>query len=219
MERIKRMTGWDGVPFWRDGRGREFRRVAGGLAWPWDELPGWLVVLGEERLTRAGDGGDGRRHIDVLHAWEGRHRGAMLAPIDLMDEARALSTSLACSVWASPTDLPDAALVPLYNRDLARRDRKLVLRTPPRYERGTAFLFYDRLLERRTRSEALFHAGAEGRALVDEYAVIRPADRLRPVEEFPAVAALLYALAWLDLTPGGGHTRTGAYVAPTLAGY
>lgn len=214
--RLRRIAGWDGVPFWRDTEGREFRRVAGGLAWPCDELPGWLVVLGEERLTRPEDG---RRHIDVLHAWEAKQWGRVLAPRDLMDEARALHAGMPCPIWASPTKLPDATLTPLYNRELSRRDHKLLLRTPPQYERRTAFLLYDRLLERRTGPENTFHTGEAGRALADEYAILRPADRVRPLDEFPAVAALLYALAWLELTAWGAGKAHKPYAAATTAGY
>ncbi len=204
---MKRIRGFDDRFFFRDKSGGEFRRLVGGLAWPHADLAGWLVVLGEERNTRLSDG---RRHIDIVHVWQARAKqGQILSPREIMDEARALSISLLCQCWVSPTDLPDAALLAMYNRELGKHDHKLSLRTPPQYGRN-AFLLYDRLLERRTMQEKTLHMRYTGeglgdnQALEDEYAILQPDDRLRPLEEYPAVAALLYALAWLEFTPASG---------------
>jgi hypothetical protein len=220
------VRGFDDQYFWRDKNGAEYRRIAAGLAWPAKELPGWIVILGEDRNKR----GDGKRHISVIHDWKGvgaKGGADILSPRDIMAEASALSVSMTCDVWVSPTELPDAALLPMYNRSLGRHDRKLSLRTPPRYERASAFLVYDRLLEYRTAREHTFHffgAGGRRKALADEYAVIRAEDKNSPLEEFPAVAALLYALAWVEFTGAGGHAewagrQDGGYRAATIAGY
>lgn len=216
-----KVKGFDGRMYWRgrEGEHTEYRRVCAGLSFPVyapPVLPGWIAVLGEERNPRE----DGRHHIVVLHEWCGLD-DVLRSPLtaqELMAEAAAAVSLWRCPVWLSPLEQPDCSLLPLFNRLQSRSSPRLSLRTPPRWGKD-AFFVYDRLCEARTEREKTLHFGKSGARLADAYGRLQAVDRIRPLPEFPAVAALLYALAWLDLTVWDGERRESGGHMTTRAGY
>lgn len=212
---------FDGRMYWRarDKEHTEYRRLCAGLSFPVYAptiSPGWIVILGEERLPRD----DGRNHLVVLHARCGMDAVSRspLTAAELMAEAAADILRWRCLTWLSPLDQPDCSLLPMFNRSQQRSAPRLSLRTPPRWCRD-AFLVYDRLCEARTEREKSLHFGKSGALLADAYGRIQAVDRIRPLPEFPAVAALLYALAWLELTAWEGERRESEGYTTTRAGY
>lgn len=194
---------------------RTFGRIVGGLAFPFDSKPGHAVVLGE--IMRK-DPEQHVHHVVVLGECSARDYQELLGKVAMLQD-RTL-----CKEWMTPMDNNNVLLVDDYNEEFRYRHRKapIDLCTPPQYDRadrGEMFRFYSRLVTKRTMGRKTLHFG-EGCEVAKHYQTLQPADLKRHPEEWPPVAAFLYALAELDLS--GESTRkieSSASTADPLGGY
>jgi len=204
-----------GALLWRDKTAKTiYRRVVGGLAWPYDHRSGALVVLAERDVCAPGQ----------------QMRGVLVAaeftdpdPDQLLRRASLWGETLGCRAWMTPLGAPEVRLALDYN-DGRRRLRlpQLDLSAPPAMNGSRDFAAYDRLAQRRTMSVKTLTYG-EGSQVAREYNGRNRADLARPVETYPLVAAFLWALAAMDLdgpqavAASGGGAR--GHVADPVAGY
>lgn len=181
---------------------RSFGRIVGGLAFPFGGDAGYAVVLGE--ILRK-DPEQHMHHIFVLGETSAHDHMELLGKVAMLQD-RTL-----CREWVTPTDNNYVLLVDDYNEEHRYRHRRapIDLCSPPYYDRGDKadiFRFYDRLVAKRTTGRKTLHFG--GSAVADRYAAITPDDIKRHPQEFPPVAAFLYALAELDLNQSSGAQWT-----------
>lgn len=207
-------------PLWRDAQtGQTYRRVVGGLAWPAtyrpDPRPGALVVLVEHRAPMPGQAA---RRVEVVAEF------CDPDPVELLRRASLWGDLLCCRAWVTPVNVPELALLHHYNTD-RRRYRLPVLdvASPPSINGHRDFAAYDRLVERRTQGVKTLFFG-EGGMVAREYKSRGRADALRRMEEFPLIAAFLWALAAMDMEeplagaqPGLADQGTGGQ--DSLGGY
>ncbi len=181
--------------FFRDRlSGRTFRRIVGGLAFPYDSSPGHAVVLGE--IMRQ-DPEMHAHHVYIL----GESGSADYQ--ELLSKVAMLQDRTLCKEWMTPMDDNNVLLVDDYNEFFRYRHRKapIDLCSPPQYNRGERseiFRFYDRLVAKRTTHRKTLFFGESD--VAKHYATITPADLKRRPEVFPPIAAFLYALAEIDLS-------------------
>lgn len=193
---------------------RTFRRIVGGLAFPFDHKPGHAVVLGE--IMRQ-DPEHHTHHVFVLGEAGAADYQELLGKVAMLQD-RTL-----CKEWMTPMDNNNVLLVDDFNEGKRYRHRKapIDLCSPPQYDRtdrGEMFRFYDRLVSTRTMGRKTLHFG--GSEAGQHYQTIQPADLKRHPEEWPPVAAFLYALAELDLSADPGRKLdTTARVADSLGGW
>ncbi|WP_432736500.1 hypothetical protein [Maridesulfovibrio sp. FT414] len=170
-----------------------YRRVSGGVAWPYDIRPGAVTVLAE--------------HNEPVHGTD-QHRVDVV--VEFMDEdtetlcreMAALQDGLKVGIWRTPLTHAGTRLVHMYNERRRRlRVPGLDLASPPAMNGSRTFRDYDRLVDRRTRNIKTLYFG-ESQAVL-EYNTLGRDDLGRKLEEFPVVASMLYALAGLDLEQAG----------------
>ncbi|WP_156900647.1 hypothetical protein [Maridesulfovibrio bastinii] len=169
--------------------GRNYRRVSGGVAWPYDIKPGAVAVLAED--IKPVRGTDHHRVEVVAEFLHEDHE-------TLCREMANLQDMLQVEVWRTPLNHAGTRLVQMFNE---RRQRLrlpcLDLVSPPAMNGSRTFRDYDRLVDRRTRNIKTLHFGQSQAVL--EYNILGRDDLGHKLEEFPPVAAVLYALAGLDL--------------------
>lgn len=173
--------------------GREYRRVVGGLAWPFESKSGYAVVLGE---TRVEDPEQHQHRVFVIGETEAEDFQELLSRVSMLQD-RTL-----CKEWMTPMRNKGVLIVDDYNEEHRYRLRKrpIELATPPMFddtEQRDLFRFYDRLLARRTNNRKTFHFGRS--KVAHHCSAIQPGDLKHHIEEYPPVAACLYALAEMDI--------------------
>lgn len=193
---------------------RTFGRIVGGLAFPFDNAPGHAVVLGEVMRK---DPEQHTHHVFVLGEVGAKDYQELLGKVAMLQD-RTL-----CKEWMTPMDNNNVLLVDDFNEEHRYRMRKapIDLCSPPQYDRadrGEMFRFYDRLVAKRTMGRKTLHFN--GSEVGQHYQTIQPTDLKRHPEEWPPVAAFLYALAELDLS-GDSHGKNvpPARVADSIGGW
>ncbi|WP_415713090.1 hypothetical protein [Maridesulfovibrio sp.] len=170
-----------------------YRRVSGGVAWPYDVRPGAVTVLAEHREPVHGTD---QLRVDVVVEFMDEDTET------LCREMAALQDALKVEIWRTPLTHASTRLVHMFN-DRRRRLRvpALDLASPPAMNGSRSFRDYDRLVDRRTRTLKTLYFGDSQAVL--EYNILGRDDLGRKLEEFPVVASMLYALAGLDLEDVG----------------
>ncbi|MGE4553715.1 MAG: hypothetical protein AB7D57_11420 [Desulfovibrionaceae bacterium] len=214
IERLERVADpWgQGTAVWKDRVAKaEYRRVVGGLAWPFDARPGAVVVLAELAGLEPGM---------EIHGVEVAAEGVRDDPGALLRLASDWQVRLGCLGWVTGLDAPEMALVHAYNEERRRlRQPVLSCAMPPAVNGTRGFRGYDRLLERRTRGQKTLTFG-EKSLVAREYKVRQRADLERRLEVFPLLAAFLWALAEIDLnTPAGGTVHRAPARRTGVGGY
>ncbi|OEU70162.1 MAG: hypothetical protein BA863_00950 [Desulfovibrio sp. S3730MH75] len=172
---------------------REFKRIVGGLAWPYGNSKGHAVVLGEIRRK---DPEQHCHHVFILGETGAEDFQELLSRVAMLQDRTF------CKEWITPMDNNNVLLVDDFNEEQRYLLRKapVELNSPPHYdgsEKKDIFRFYDRLVSKRTSNRKTLHFGDSD--VAKHYSTIQPADLKRQPEEFPVVGSFLYALAELDL--------------------
>ncbi len=192
--------------------GNAYRRVSGGVAWPYDVRPGAVTVLVEHRDSVHGTD---QHRVDVVVEFMNEDTET------LCREMAALQDALKVDIWRTPLTHASTRLVHMFNKRRRRlRVPALDLASPPAMNGSRSFRDYDRLVDRRTRTLKTLYFGDSQAVL--EYNILGRDDLGRKLEEFPVVASMLYALAgldledvsggqWMDNRPSGLTNSTGGY--------
>ena len=175
--------------------GISYRRTVGSLVWPCGDRNGCVAVLGETRSRQ-----------NVLG---GRHDVRLLAEKCSADVSELVEYIELCTMafvvlsWATPLSDTRAYLLDDKN-DERRRARKSIIKfDDPQgwHGKGEGLMaFYHALVQRRTRSEKSLFLGdeCEGASFIgkmeNEDISCKPTD-------YPAAAALFFALAEIDVNP------------------
>lgn len=174
--------------------GIKLRRVAGGMAWTKGLAPGAFVVLGEQLHA---DPVSGRRMAHVLELGEDADVDAMLA--DAAQAAEWAGEGEAVSLvrdWVGDPDHVLARRLVRFNRQRDRaRTARMQLKRAPLLGQASSVADYAPYLDSRTVGADLMRFDCP--QLVERVEAAGR-DLTRPLREFPAVAALFWALAWLD---------------------
>ena len=207
-----------GERYFRDlSSGVCFRRVVGALSWPVEDKPGALIVLGETRSTQNALG-IGRHDVHVLEEQTHDDVSMLLAYMGHMAD------DWLVRIWATPvTDKRT------YMLDDLAADMRAIRRMAPRYAdpqgwsgKGEGLMpFYFALVQRRTQTEKTLFFGQVCRA-ADEIGKLQTEDMIRKPTDFPAAAALFFALAEVDVTPYRETRVRGEYLsgpADLVGGY
>lgn len=219
MARVRLLTDIiTGERYFRDhSTGMCFRRIVGALAWPAEDKPGSLIVLGETRSAQNALG-IGRHDVHVLEEQTNEDVSMLLAYMARMAD------DWMVRVWATP--ISDKRT---YMLDDMAADMRAIRRRPARYAdpqgwsgKGEGLMpFYFALVQRRTESEKTLFLGQVCRA-ADEVGKLQAEDMARKPTDFPAAAALFFALAEIDITPFRQSQDAGRYLsgpADIVGGY
>jgi hypothetical protein len=166
------------------------KRIVGGMAWPASK-PGFAVVLGEERLPRKGGN---VRHIHVLAETIDDRKQHWLGEIS---ELQAMYKT---SAFYGRSDEANLAQLYLYNGETVRKGKVAIdFYAAPYSHPGTVEIYSDLIIKAlRPTGKYLHLHGAE----TAKYLVIPPDERTSATSlTHPAVAALGYALAVMELYP------------------
>lgn len=217
MARLKVLT--DGLTheryFQEPATGMNFRAIAGGLAWPSLKRSGCAVVIGETRSRQAAVGIE-RHDAHILQELQSPD------PAELTDWLELMTEDWLVPNWATP--LSDRRS---YMLDDVNRNRRKLRKPRIRYGdpqgwsgKGEGLLgFYHALVQRRTMSEKTLFFGRKS-LCADEIARLN--DKETDILEYPAMAALCFALADLDLGRGektGRNSDDRLGPADDLGGY
>lgn len=219
MAQVKTLTDMiTGERYFRaSGTGMSFRRISAALAWPAEDKPGSLIVLGETR-SKQNAHDIGRHDVHVL----AEYRNGDVSM--LLDYMARMTDDWMVTLWATP--ISDKRVYML--DDLAEAMRK-IRRRPARYSdpqgwegKGEGLIpFYAALVQRRTMSEKTLFFGGPCDAAV-EICKLQPEDMNRKPTDFPAAAALFFALAEIDVDPWpewGERAKLYGGPADELGGY
>lgn len=196
--------------------GMLFRRTVGALVWPCGDRNGCLLVLGEARTAQNVLGG--RHAVHKLEEVRGQDVNTLTAALARLNE------DWLVRFWATSTADRRTYLLD----DLADEQRRL--RRPvarygdPQGWKGTGeglLPFYHALVQRRTMGEkSLFFGECAG---ADQVGKMSDEDMTKKPTDFPAAAALFFALAEIDLNQlpewGEHHMRPGSGPADLVGGY
>lgn len=197
--------------YWKDPRtGIDFRRIVGGFCWPFDTSPGAFCVLGEVRSV---DQHTYTHRVVLLHDEE-------VSGVDeLLRRVHSSSVDTGVFDWIARRDVSEVRLVDQFNRmQSATRQPQLRLVHPQEGDDRDRFRFWIRLLERRTMDEKTMTFG-ESACVRDRLMSLPPGAYDKEPEEFPAVAAMLFALAEIDLHQPINIGEKLPSSVDTLAGY
>ena len=200
-----------GDPFYRDDEGREFRRIVGGLGWPWDsQTPGALVVLGEDRSPNM-DMSERTHAVRVLAEFESPSMEELFARMGM------IRTHLLCDLWMADCKHRGVNVLDDYNRDMS-----LLRRPPVRVYHNTfanEFRFLDAFVDKRTRGEKSLFFGTH-EIVRREYAQRTPEDLGKDLAQWPVLDAFLAALAEIETNKPRPVTQgKAAGVADPIGGF
>lgn len=175
--------------------GISYRRTVGSLVWPCGDRNGCVTVLGETRSRQ-----------NVLG---GRHDVRLLAEKCSADVSELVEYIELCTMafvvlsWATPLSDTRAYLLDDKN-DERRRARKSIIKfDDPQgwHGKGEGLMaFYHALVQRRTLSEKSLFFGKNSSA-ADEIGKLQAEDMTGKPTDYPAAAALFFALAEIDVNP------------------
>jgi len=191
---LRKKIGIIGDPYLLDvTTGTEYRRTVCALAWPYADVHGCVIVIGELRHPPAMM--DARRHVHVL----GEARSA--SPDKLLEEAARMQVKWLFPTVVTPVGDPRITLVDQYNAD-RRRARLPVLRlVEPSAWRGKGeglLSYYMAILQRRITDDKSLHFGPDCTAR-DEAQRAGKDDINRKMIEMPGVCALAWAVENMDV--------------------
>ena len=202
--------------------GHQYRRTVGAITWPSataddGERPGCVIVLAES-LTLPNVVGAERRDVWRLDEHESYDAS------ELIETAQRFQADWLVRTWATP--MQDRRSYMLHDaNDVLRKLRQPRMRygDPIGWMgKGEGLLpFYHALIQRRTLSEKSLHLGSPSGA-ADEVAALGPKDTMKPVAHFPSAAALMFALAEIDLHKMPEWKDRGGIkgaIADTVGGY
>lgn len=197
--------------YWKDTRtGVSYRRIVGGFSWPFDTLPGAFCVLGEVRSV---DPHTYTHRVALLHDEE------VTGVDELLRRVHSASVDTGVFDWIARRDVSEVRLVDQFNRlQSSQRQRQIRLVHPQEGDDRDRFRFWVRLLERRTMDDKTMTFG-ESACVRDRLMALPPEAYAKEPEEFPAVAALLFALAEIDLRQTINIGEKLPSSVDTLAGY
>lgn len=197
--------------YWKYPRtGIDFRRIVGGFCWPFGTSPGAFCVLGEVRSV---DQHTYTHRVVLLHDEE-------VSGVDeLLRRVHSASVDTGIFDWIARRDVSEVRLVDQFNRlQSSQRQRQIRLVHPQEGDDRDRFRFWIRLLERRTMDEKTMTFG-ESACVRDRLMSLPPGAYDKEPEEFPAVAAMLFALAEIDLHQPINIGEKLPSSVDTLAGY
>ena len=206
-----------GEPYIKDMEsGRQFRRTACALAWPYGQESGSVITLGE--LYAPPNQLGARRHVHVL-----QERRSFDAE-ELLQGASLMQRRYVVDVLVTPVDDERFMLLEEYN-DRQRRARLPQLRTddPVTWKgRGEGLIpYYAELAGRRLGAEKSLYFGTDCSGSL-ELERLSPDDARRRALEMPGVCALCWALEYIDANPmpeWGERSQVQGGPADPLGGY
>jgi len=188
---------------WHDPvRGVFYRRIVGGIATPAPDSVtpmSHMAILGEDREV---DTATGKNYVYVLHETQ--------APTveEILELSVVKQEQLKCTTWVTPQKDTDYVRIQGWMNDRRLLHLPTLRIVPPR---STDFITLHALVQGRTMGAKTMFFG-EGSNAATEYVGIPVEDYYRSLKKHPALASVLYALGYIDLTPFT-IARNGSYMA------
>ena len=176
--------------FFRDVQtGKRYRRILGGIGWPSVHSKGCAVVLTEDLFK------DYEAETRIIRIIETEYDAD---PNGLLDQIEAIQDNLCRVDWYGNTESTWRRLLPDKNSEL-HKNRKAQVRLfkPPAFDDADKFGAYSQLLRLRIGGTKTFYFDESGTAM--EFSQILGDAADMDESRFPGAAAVLYALAAMDL--------------------
>ena len=174
--------------------GIKFRRMLGAIVWPYGELDGCAVVLGET-CSRQNIVGVRRHDLHKMEEYQSN------SPTGLVDKLGLMTNDWMIRNWATPLCDQRAYLIEDANDELRKQRRHVMRYGDPLGWSGKGeglLLFYHALVQRRTENEKTLFLGADSQCAA-EIGKLKFEDARMSVLERPSAAALCFAVAEIDL--------------------
>lgn len=175
-------------PPWSPSPPADFGRIIGGMAWPSD-LPGWAVVVGEERLPRIGTT---TRHLHLLA------EATEFTKTRFLDAVSELQSLYSTTGFYGRHDPHNIVHLYLHNSALSKRGLPPIdFLAAPYSEAGRVEVYADMVISLLLPTTKSLHLGE---ADIAKSLTLSPEDRITATStSHPAVAALGYAVSVLHL--------------------
>jgi hypothetical protein len=212
----KRETAMAGA-FLEAGDGRQFSRVAGGLAWPARGKPGFLVVLGEDLKKDPDFGVRHVRRLTEATQWQGE---SFMHPEPLLRCALEMARLWLVPMWYAPQSVFEHTALRELNRELEReRGARVRVTAPPHYYDGNALTLYNAMVRKRVATQKTLHFGES--LIPGDLATFPPDLTGVAFDDHPPAAAFFCALAALEFTTPNPtrRRRVAAGPADSVGGY
>jgi len=177
--------------FYRHEPSWEYRRMAGGLAWPSGESSGFIVVVGEDYRE---DPGLKLRHLRLLAEYESTDTPALIKRLyDLQN------MYLVRPWYGDSTNVLMMHFVSRFNRNLGHKKKGIYVSEAPFVDDPHNLRLYaNQIKGRMGRAKKSLHFGTSSQ-LPGRLGALSPDDVQKTrVQDYPAVAALGFAVAGLD---------------------
>ena len=176
----------------QDQQYREYRRILGGMAWPYGIKPGFSVVIGEDRYK---DRTVNKRHYHLLAEYESTDS------MELIKKCFEMQGQYCVSFWYGHTkNEPMMEFVFELNKKRKKDEKGFYLSEAPHLEDPHALEFYvDTIKQRTIGTHKTLHLTEESR--LPTYLMELTSDQMSKVraETFPAIAALGYVISALSI--------------------
>ena len=169
----------------------EYRRIVGGIAWRWGDMPGFVVVIGEDYHK---DPTLKLRHIRLLAEYEN------LDPLKIVKRLYDYQNTYLVSPWYGEDENEMMMhFVSKFNKTLGSKKKGVFISGAPFVDDPHNLQFYaNQIKNRMSRVKKSLHLGGDSR-LPGRLSAISPDEvQKTKVQGYPAVAALGYAIAGLD---------------------
>lgn len=176
--------------YFRDvATGKRYRRIVGGIGWPSVHAPGCAVVLTEDLFK------DYEAETRIIRIIDTKYDAD---PNGLLDQVEAIQDNLCRLDWYGNAKSTWRRLLPDKNSELNRgRKAQIRLHKPPAFDDADKFGSYSQLLRLRLGGVKTFYFDESGTAM--EFSQILGDPGQMDEQRFPGAAAVLYALAAMDL--------------------
>lgn len=174
--------------------GIKFRRMLGAIVWPYGELDGCAVVLGET-CSRQNIVGVRRHDLHKMEEYQSNSPTGLVYKLGLMTNDWMIRN------WATPLCDQRAYLIEDANDELRKQRRHVMRYGDPLGWSGKGeglLLFYHALVQRRTENEKTLFLGADSQCAA-EIGKLKFEDARMSILERPSAAALCFAVAEIDL--------------------
>jgi hypothetical protein len=202
------------IPWYESESGLCFRRIAGGICWPFGDQAGMCLVVGEDLEE---DQDFKVRHLRVLaerQEWLGM---SFVEPGPMLEYMAWCGRELRANPWYGEIG-PWQRNIAAFNGEQSKLRQPTIRMYPP--TGAIDFAFHASLLRKRTMHEKTLHLG---QGVLGAKLGLLPNDLSgEKHERHPAVAALFYAIAGLDMTSrtaGGLPERKSHGMADRAGGY
>ncbi|NIQ17738.1 MAG: hypothetical protein GTN43_02915 [Candidatus Aenigmarchaeota archaeon] len=181
----------EGFYYRNEETGDEYRRVVGGMGWPFKEKPGFIVVVAEDFAEIPGPG---KRRLTVIYEKEDDQIEGIFRKVIEAQRFHWLE-----GIWGNRSHENMMALIRQFNDEQNKKQGALVhILYAPKCDEPDNLTYYAHIIKKQLTKPRNLYFGPESQ--FPSYLSALPSEKVKGlVDQWPAIAALGYALAALEV--------------------